>query len=602
MKKVIFMIEEAVKKAFLDCGYEERFGICGVSNRPDLCQYQCNGALAAAKAYKKAPLAIAGEVAAKLADNSMFSKAEAVAPGFLNMNISDSFLEAYVKEMAAADKFGFEPENTGTVMVDYGGPNVAKPLHIGHLRSAVIGESVKRILAYAGNEAIGDVHLGDWGLQMGLIITELKRRQPDLPYFDESYEGEFPKEPPFTISELEEIYPAASAYSKEHPDFKEEARLATAKLQEKHPGYYALWQHILNVSIADLKKNYDNLNVSFELWKKESDVNDVIPPMIEDMKARGFAHESEGALVVDIATEEDKKEMPPCILLKSDGATLYASTDLATLVEREELYHPKRIVYLTDKRQSLHFEQVFRVARKTGIVPDETELVHIGFGTMNGKDGKAFKTRDGGVLRLEYLISEITEEVYRRITESREMSEEEARKTAKIVGLAALKYGDLSNQAAKDYVFDIERFSSFDGNTGPYILYTMVRIKSILAKYVKLLGLDEAALSDIRCGRNTLFTEESSARERDESERNLMLTLIRFGQVVGEAVEELAPHKICQFIYELANNFNSFYHEHKIITEEDRSKQQEWIALIVVVLRVLEDCIDMLGFEAPEQM
>ncbi|MBP5159124.1 MAG: arginine--tRNA ligase [Lachnospiraceae bacterium] len=601
MEKIIELIEKTVKQAFAACGYDEKLGNCTISNRPDLCQYQCNGALAAAKLYKKAPIAIAQEVAEKLEGNRLFSKVGAVAPGFLNIDLDDRFLREYTVGMSKAPDMGFEKTCSGKVIVDYGGANVAKPLHIGHLRSAVIGESVKRILAFAGFEAIGDVHLGDWGLQMGLIITELRRRNPDLVYFDASFEGEYPSEAPFTISELEEIYPAASSRSKTDEVFKEEAREATAKLQDGDRGYMALWRHILAVSVEDLKKNYDSLNVHFELWKKESDVNSIIPSMIEKIKAQGLAHESDGALVVDVADENDKKEMPPCILLKSDGAALYASTDLATLVERMELYKPCRVIYLTDKRQSLHFEQVFRVARKTGIVPDTTELVHIGFGTMNGKDGKPFKTRDGGVLRLEYLIQDIVDEVAKKIRENRDMSEEQAEATARKVALAALKYGDLSNQASKDYVFDIERFSSFDGNTGPYILYTMVRIKSILAKYMETKGIDPEEMKAIKKGTKVL-EGAASAGETNQSERDLMLQIIRYPDAIDAAVTELAPHRICQYIYELSNIFNTFYHENRIITETDGDRQREWIALIVLTLRILEKCIDLLGFDAPEQM
>ncbi len=507
----------------------------------------------------------------------------------------------YTVQMSKEKDLGFEKVGSGRVIVDYGGANVAKPLHIGHLRSAVIGESVKRILAFAGFEAIGDVHLGDWGLQMGLIISELKRRKPDLVYFDGAYEGEYPTEAPFTISELEEIYPAASSRSKEDEAFKEEAREATARLQEGDRGYMALWRHILDVSVADLKKNYDSLNVHFELWKKESDVNDIIPSMIENIKAKGLAHESDGALVVDVKDDSDKKEMPPCILLKSDGAALYASTDLATLVERMKFYDPCKVVYLTDKRQSLHFEQVFRVARKANIVPETTELVHIGFGTMNGKDGKPFKTRDGGVLRLEYLIRDIKDAVAEKIAENREMSEEQAESTAKDIALAALKYGDLSNQASKDYVFDIERFASFDGNTGPYILYTMVRIKSILAKYRENEGLSEDELKALRSGESVIEVKDAS-RKVAQSERDLMLQIVRFSDAIEAAAEELAPHRICQYIYDLSNIFNTFYHENKIISETDAGKKRGWIALIVITLRILERCIDLLGFEAPEKM
>ena len=493
MKKVLTMMEEELKQAFTACGYDEKFAKAVLSNRPDLCEYQCNGAMAAAKAYKKKPIDIAAEVAEKLSDSRIFSMKEAVMPGFLNLKISEEFAAEYLNKMAGEEKLGLdETENPETIMVDYGGANVAKPLHVGHLRSAVIGESIKRMGRFLGHKTIGDVHLGDWGLQMGLIIEELRDRKPDLPYFDEAYTGEYPKEAPFTIGELEEIYPAASAKSKEDEAFKERAQTATFRLQKGYAPYRAIWKHIMAVSLADLKKNYANLNVEFDLWKGESDAEGYIPDLIDDLINQGLAYESQGALVVDIGEETDSKELPPCIVRKSDGAALYATSDLATIIEREKDFRPDRYIYIADKRQDLHFTQVFRVAKKAGIVKKDMPMAFLGFGTMNGKDGKPFKTRDGGVMRLENLIAGINDQVFKRIMENRTVTEEEARKTAEIVGLAALKYGDLSNQAGKDYIFDIDRFISFEGNTGPYILYTIVRIKSILAKFAENGGKEEA--------------------------------------------------------------------------------------------------------------
>ena len=588
MKKTIEWIKEKITESFEKAGYDKKYGMVSVSNRPDLCQYQCNGAMAAAKAYKKAPIQIAQEVIAPLLEDAMFSKIEAVNPGFINISVSGAFLAEQAKEMDQDEKLGVSMPEKKTIVIDYGGPNVAKPLHVGHLRSAVIGESVKRICRFMGNKVIGDVHLGDWGLQIGLIITELKKRQPELPYFDDSFEGEYPEEAPFTISDLEEIYPYASGYSKEHKDYLQEAQQATARLQEGDAGYRALWQHILNVSIADLKKNYDKLSVEFDIWKKESDVQPYIPDMVEKMKKDGFAYESEGALVVDVTEEGDKKELPPCIIVKSNGATLYATTDLATIVERMKLFQPDQIIYLADKRQSLHFTQVFRVAKKTGIVEPGMQLDFIGFGTMNGKDGKPFKTRDGGVLRLQSLREMISDEVYKKIMENRNYSEEEARNIAGQVGLAALKYGDLSNQASKDYIFDVERFASFEGNTGPYILYTIVRIKSLIQKYVSQGG--------------KMPEEVQYEAPVSESETQLYLTLGKFADAVESAYKELAPHKICQYIYELSEAFNHFYHETKILAEEDEKRRNSYLCLIRLVQKVLEQCIDLLGFEAPDKM
>ena len=595
MKKILDLITDEVTKAFTDCGYDAKYGKVTLSNRPDLCEYQCNGAMAAAKEYKKAPFMIADEVAAKLAEASMFSMAESVKPGFLNLKLDETFLASYVAAMQADEgRFGCEKaQNPKTIMIDYGGPNVAKPLHVGHLRSAIIGESIKRIGKFVGHKVIGDVHLGDWGLQMGLIITELKLRQPDLVYFDENYEGEYPKEAPFTISELEEIYPTASKKSKEDEAYKEAAMQATYELQNGRKGYQALLSHILNVSVTDLKKNYENLNVSFELWKGESDAQPYIPAMVQKMKDDGFAYVSDGALVVDVKEDTDTKEIPPCMILKSDGASLYNTTDLATLVWREEDYDPDEIIYVVDKRQELHFVQVFRCARKTGLVKPETELKFLGFGTMNGKDGKPFKTRDGGVMRLEYLVSEIDNEMLKKINENQKskenlgISEEEAKETAKTVALAAIKYGDLSNQASKDYIFDIDRFTSFEGNTGPYILYTIVRIKSILHKYHDL-G---------KSAKDAVITVAHS-----ESEKNLMLELAKFNAVIESAFVDTAPHKICSYIYDLANAFNSFYHETKIMSEEDEMVQKSYIRVLELTKSVLETSIDLLGFSAPERM
>ena len=588
MKKILEQITEIVSSAFEDCGYDKKYGKTGISNRPDLCQFQCNGAMAAAKEYHKAPFMIGDEIVAKLADNGAFKSIECVKPGFINIVMSDEFIGNYVRDMSTEDKFGCNcEEKEDVIFLDYGGANVAKPLHIGHLRSAVIGESLKRICKFAGYKTIGDVHLGDWGLQMGLIIMELKERKPELPYFDENYEGEYPTEAPFTISELEEIYPCASGKSKENEEFKKAAQQATFELQSGRRGYMALWKHIINVSVTDLKKNYGNLNVEFDLWKGESDAQPYINDMVQDMIDKGIAHESQGAIVVDIAKEGDSKELPPCIVRKSDGAANYETSDLATLIEREKLYSPKTYIYLADKRQDLHYTQFFRVAKKAGIVKADTDLKFIGFGTMNGSDGKPFKTRQGGVLRLEYLIKEIEDKVYERIMENRTVDEAEARDTAKIVGLAALKYGDLSNQASKDYIFDIDRFTSFEGDTGPYILYTIVRIKSILKKYEAEGG------SATTC---------KIINPSTESETSLMLALSNLSEVIDSAFNETAPHKICKYIYDLSNAFNHFYHETKILSEPDTSKKEGYIALIGLAKDVLVTCIDLLGIEAPERM
>lgn len=589
MKTILDLIVEELKPAFTGCGYDEKYIRVTVSNRPDLCEYQCNGAMAAAKAYKKKPIDIANEVVEKTAGSKMFSEINAVMPGFINIRLNPCYLASYVQQVAEDEKLGLNAaKKPETIIIDYGGANVAKPLHVGHLRSAVIGESIKRISRYMGHHVISDVHLGDWGLQMGLIIEELHDRQPDLVYFDPDYTGEYPSEPPFTISELEDIYPAASAKSKVDAAFRERSQQATFKLQSGYAPFHAIWKHIMNVSLKDLKKNYGNLNVSFDLWKGESDAQPYIPGLIEDLQKKGLAYESDGALVVDIAQEGDAKEYPPCIVRKSDGAALYATSDLATIIEREQDFHPDRYIYVVDKRQELHFIQVFRVAKKAGIVKEDTPMIFLGFGTMNGKDGGPFKTREGGVMRLEHLIKNIDEKVYEKIQENQKVPADEMTRTAEIVGLAALKYADLSNQATKDYIFDVDRFISFEGNTGPHIQYMIVRIKSILEKYKELRGAD-AKVVPIRPAES-------------ETEKALQMALCRFGEVTESAFYETAPHKLCQYMAAVADAFNAFYLENKILSEEDAAKQAAFISLITLTKRVLDTCMDLLGMESPEHM
>jgi arginyl-tRNA synthetase len=591
MKKIIEDINEAAADAFEKAGYDRKYARVTLSNRPDLAEYQCNGALAAAKEYHKAPIMIAESVVEEMKKSAIFSSVEAVKPGFINITVNPDYVASYLEKMSHDDELSVnKTTDPKTIIIDYGGANVAKPLHVGHLRSAVIGEAIKRMERRLGNKVIGDVHLGDWGLQMGLIITELQERQPDLPYFDESYTGEYPEEAPFTISELEEIYPCASGKSKTDDSYKARALEATAELQRGRRGYRALWKHIMNVSLADLHKNYSRLNVSFDLWKGESDAQPYIAPMVEKMKKDGYAYMDQGALIVDVAEPDDKKEVPPCMILKSDGASLYTTTDLATIVQREEDYHPDEIIYVVDKRQEMHFIQTFRCARKCGIVGPDMKFTFIGFGTMNGKDGKPFKTREGGVMRLETLIKDIDDEMYKKIVENRSVRDKDAEETAEVVGLSALKYGDLQNQASKDYIFDIDRFTSFEGNTGPYILYTIVRIKSILNKYAEETGIapDEAGGKIIAAS--------------SDAEKKLMLQAGRYNEALEDACAEYAPHRVCAYIYELANDFNSFYHDTKILSEENEERKNSWISEIRLVKDILEDAIDVLGFSAPDRM
>jgi len=596
MKTVLEEISVYLGEAFAAAGYDAALGKVNVSNRPDLCEFQCNGAMAGAKQYKKAPAVIANEVVTALSENHVFSKVEVVMPGFINLDVTAEYLCDYARRMASAKKYGCEPADPQkTVVLDYGGANVAKCLHIGHMRPAVIGEALKRINLFFGNQVIGDAHLGDWGMPMGLVIEQVHDLFPDLCYFIPDFKGPFPEELPFTVKDLEVYYPTASARSKEDEAFRERAHQATFRLQNGEPAYCALWRKLIDMSIADLKVGYSALNVSFDLWYGESNSQPYIAPMIEDMKAKGLPYESEGALVMDVKEETDTKEIPPILLMKSDGAYLYATTDLATLKQREQDYHPDQVIYVVDKRQDMHFTQVFRCARKSGIVREDTKLTFIGNGTMNGSDGKPFKTRTGGVMRLDQLIEDIHNEVISKMKENHPDEPVNAEVVDKI-SVAALKYGDLSNQASKDYIFDIQRFSSFDGNTGPYILYTIVRIKSILQKYFE--------------SEDAVDREKRTAAERaadllapsDASERQLYLMLTRYNEFMQNAYEELAPHRVCTFIFEVANRFNKFYHETHILNNEDAAVKRAHIAFILLTKEILEQAIWTLGFEAPERM
>lgn len=596
MQTVIDVLSEIFSQAFANAGYDAGLGRVVVSARPDLCQFQCNGAMSAAKQYRKAPLMIANDVIAALPENDVVETVSVVAPGFVNITVKDEFICRYLEEMRAAPDCGFaKTDNPQTIIIDYGGPNVAKPLHVGHLRSAVIGECLKRLNRFAGHKVVADAHLGDWGLQMGLIIHELSLRQPDLPYFDENYQGEYPAEPPFGLKDLEEIYPYASGKSKEDEAYLEAARRATKEMQDGRRGYRALLRHIIGVSLPDLKRNYARLDVDFDLWLGESDADPYIPAMVKMMQDKGFAYKSEGALVVDVKEESDTAPIPPCIILKSDGSAIYETTDLATLVQREQDFHPDRVMYVVDKRQGLHFERVFRCARKTGVVRPETELSFIGFGTVNGKDGKPFKTRSGGTMKLSELLDTVESKV--AIKGEEEMDAAELKELKQIIGLAAIKYGDLMNPCESNYIFDIDKFASFEGNTGPYILYTMVRIKSILAKLKERHPDISAALSAAGHG-----AQQFSPAFSVSSERELALSLTRFSHAVSEAQKKDAPSLICSYIYEISNKFNVFYHDKKILAEENKDTLRALVALITLTLNVLDICINILGFRAPDKM
>lgn len=596
MKKIIAILQEKIEKGFIEAGYDKKYGKVITSNRPDLCEFQCDGALAAAKEYKKAPIIIANNVLEKCKQDEEFEKIEVVNPGFINITVAPKFLAKYCNEMLEHKKFGCDMETEKTVVVDYGGPNVAKPLHVGHLRPAIIGESVKRIHKFFENKVIGDVHLGDWGLQMGLVIEELKYRHPDWCYFDENFEGEYPEEVPFTVSDLEEIYPCASAKTKTNEnsteqeiiaanEFKENARKNTSYLQQKKKGYYDLWKKIVEISVKDLKENYKKLNVEFDLWLGESDSQKYVNPMVEKMEKLGIIYESDGAMVVDVQEPEDTTEINPCMVLKTGGVSCYQTTDLATIMQRELDFAPNEIIYVVDKRQELHFTQVFRCARKAKLVPESTKLTFLGFGTMNGKDGKPFKTRNGGVMRLENLIEEVNQKIYNKMKETKEISEEEAENISKIVGLASLKYADLSNQISKDYIFDIDKFTSIEGNTGPYILYTIVRIKSILKKYYE----DHEKV------------ENKILEPSNEIEKKLLITISKYNRILENAYREDAPFILCAYLYELANTFNTFYQKVKIL-QGNEEKLESNIVLLTLIKEIFENGVSLLGFDVPDKM
>ncbi|MGE4313589.1 MAG: arginine--tRNA ligase [Pseudobdellovibrionaceae bacterium] len=577
-------------KVFKQEGLAEALGQVRISDRPDLAQFQCNGALSGAKEKKESPRALAERIVAAVADESMFAKLEIAGPGFINIVLTPEAIGAHLQKQLAAPNLGAENIGQGmTAVLDYGGPNVGKPMHVGHIRSAFIGDTLRRLMIFSGFQALGDVHLGDWGTQMGQILMEFKRRNPDWVHFDENYTGPYPDEAPFTLADFEEVYPAASKACKEDEARAEEARAATVELQNKRPGYYALWRQFVDLSIAAIKANYEQMNVLFDLWKGEADVHDLIAPMVEGLKKDGFAVESDGALVVPVSDEGDEKEYPPLILYKRDGAVMYGTTDLATLVERMDVYKPARVVYAVDKRQHLHFEQLFRAAHKTGIVPEDVELTHAGFGTMNGTDGKPFKTREGGALKLEDLIEMARDKARQRVTEAElasDLSADEKEEIACKVALAAMRFADLQNPRQSDYVFDLDKLVSFEGKTGPYLLYQAVRIKSLLNKagYNKR---DAAALEIGTFG---------------ETETPLALLLTEFPDVIKASLANYTPHVLCDYLFRLAQAFSSFYNNCHILSEQDQAKKIGWLNLCAATLIVLEQCLDLIGLDVPEKM
>ena len=582
MKNILETLTEKTKAAFEKCGYELNVAV-SVSDRPDLCQYQCNSAFAGAKAYKKAPFMIADDVVkAMLEDDSesMFEKVEVVKPGFINITLTDSFIVKFVRSMAADEHLGVpQAEKPATIVIDYGGPNVAKPLHIGHLRSAVIGQALKLIAREMGNTVIGDIHLGDWGLQIGLVIAELSERHPEWAVFSPDYkDGD--EIPTLTADMLSEVYPTASARSKTDEAFRDKAHTATFDLQNRRAGYIALWQEIMRVSKTDLRSNYDKLNVDFEYWYGESDADRDIPELMGILEKKGLSYESDGALVVDVAEESDKSPVPPVIVRKSDGSSIYATTDLATIIQRMRDFAPDKIWYVIDNRQELHLTQVSRCAKKAGIVPETTELEFLGFGTMNGTDGKPYKTRDGGVMRLSDMIGTVTDAALARIQEQGNVTED-LEDYARRIGIAAIKFGDLINHRSKDYIFDLDKFMSSEGKTGVYILYTISRINSVLKR------------TEEKGELNIISTPE---------ERDLLLAVMNSPMCWKMAFGERAPSYVCENAYTLSNLYSKFYHENRIADEPDESKRKSRIAISELARALIIKHLSALGIETVDKM
>lgn len=584
MEQITKKLTSLVSAAFADCGYPAELGAVTISDRPELCQFQCNGAFSAAKQFKKAPFMVADEVVAKLAAEPIFSKVETVKPGFINISLADSYILQLAREVYDDENIGIPQVNKGkTVVLDYGGPNVAKPLHIGHLRSAIIGETTKRMARATGMTVMGDVHLGDWGLQIGLVIAELRERNPEWCCFADDYKEGTPV-PTLTAEQLNEIYPFASSKSKTDDAFKEKAHTVTYELQNGKAGFIALWKEIIRVSIADLKRNYSRLDVDFDLWYGESDSDKYIGTLLDILNEKGLMHESDGAMVVDVEEETDKSPMPPVIIKKSDNSVIYATTDLATIIQREKDFHPDEIWYVVDKRQGLHFEQVFRCARKAGLVPESTALTHLGFGTMNGTDGKPYKTRDGGVMQLSALIDTAKNAALERLDREHFESDEEREDIAEKLGIASIKFGDLINHRSKDYIFDLDKFLSAEGKTGAYLLYMMTRINSVLTK---------AGVTDESISLNGVYSD---------SERDLLLLEALSGEAVVRAVDEKAPNYVCENAYKIAVAFSKFYAENHIISEADEAKKQSWLSICLLTQRVLRKHCDILGITPVKKM
>jgi arginyl-tRNA synthetase len=586
MTSLLSELSATAGAAFAAEGMDAAYGRAQTSDRPEA-QFQVNGALAAAKSMKANPRGLADRIAARLKASPLFADVTIGGAGFINLKVADAVLETRLQAVAAHPQSALPQTGAGKrAVLDFGGPNIAKPMHVGHLRSAIIGDCLQRLLRANGWAVTSDVHLGDWGLPMGQLIAELAVRKPDLPYFEAGDKSPYPDESPVSMDDLEELYPAASAHCKEDPAQLEAARLATVALQQGRPGYRALWRHFHNVTAVGLKREFGSLGVAFDEWKGESDADPFIVPMIEQLKTEGLARIDDGALIVPVAQDGDTKEMPPLILLKSDGAVNYATTDVATIVERVREHDPDLILYVVDQRQHLHFEQVFRAAKKAGL-SGRAAMEHIGYGTVNGADGKPFKTRAGGVMKLYDLIAMATAEAGKRLAEqglAAGYPESERASVAKAVGLAAIKFADLANNRISSYVFDLERFTKFEGKTGPYLQYAAVRITSILRK-----------------AREEGFAPAPPAIRSDE-ERALALQLLAMPEALMSAEAKRAPHLLCDYVFSLAQNFSRFYTEHHILSETDAGLRGSRLGLCALTLTQIERVLDLLGIDVPERM
>jgi arginyl-tRNA synthetase len=587
MRDLAGQLTEVAGAAFGALGLDPQFGAMRRSDRPDLADFQCNGAMAAAKAAKRNPREIADAVVSALRASDLVAAAETAGPGFINVRLSPASLSARVSETLADGRVGAPPCGPARrVMIDFGGWNVAKPMHIGHLRSTIIGDSLQRLFRFMGDTVVSDVHLGDWGLQMGLLIVEVAREQPDLPYFNADFSGPYPAESPVTMEDLERLYPQASARAKEDESWRAAARTATAELQAGRAGYRALWRHFCEVTRIGLERECADLAVRFDLWKGESDAEPFIPELVEDLKRRAIAVLDDGAWIVRVARESDTREIPPFLLVNRDGAVGYHATDLGTILDRKRAFDPDLTLYVVDQRQALHFEQVFRASEIAGYAPAD-RFEHIGFGTMNGKDGKPFKTREGGVLKLHDLIRQAREAARSRLQEAgigEGMSPDEVELIADRVAISAIKFADLSNVRTTNYVFDLDRFISFEGKTGPYLLYAAVRMKSLVRR---------AAEDGVQPGPVDI---------RLEAERALALTLDGFAEAVTSAAARRMPHLLCDHAYQLAQAFSAFYAAAPILAEKDGAVRGARLSLTMATLNQLERTLELIGVATPERM